>query len=273
MARTVTRTRIRRYSPAGVQPREDVLAAEEPLEIRLGGVAMAVTMRTPGHDVELVHGFLHAEGVIADAADVAVARYCDSVDAAGRNTYNVLDVSLTGGRTLPAERVRTVAGTSACGVCGTASIEAVGQRSRYPLTPGPQLSAATVRQLPEVLRRQQPQFDRTGGLHACGLARPDGTIDIVREDIGRHNAMDKVIGAALLAGRVPLADSVLVTSSRASFELVQKATLAGCAVLVAVSAPSSLAVELAKAADLTLIAFTRADGFNLYSGAHRISET
>jgi FdhD protein len=272
MARTLTRTRIRHYSAAGVQQREDVLAAEEPLEIRVSGVPMAVTMRTPGHDVELVHGFLHAEGVITSAEDVAVARYCDSVDADGRNTYNVLDVQLTGGVQLAPDRVRTVLGTSACGVCGTAAIDAVGQRRRYPLTPGPILSPQTVMELPRTLRQLQPQFAKTGGLHACGLARPAGTIEFAREDIGRHNAMDKVIGAALLAGRVPLVDSVLVTSSRASFELVQKAALAGCAVLVAVSAPSSLAVELARTADLTLVAFTRADGFNVYSGAHRITD-
>ena len=272
MARTLTRTRIRQYSADGVRQREDVLAAEEPLEIRVGGVAMAVTMRTPGHDIELVHGFLHAEGVIRSADDVAVARYCESVDAEGRNTYNVLDVRLSRGAQLAPDRVRTVLGTSACGVCGTAAIEAVGRRSHNPLAPGPQLTAATVMALPDALRVLQPQFSRTGGLHGCGLARPDGTIEFAREDIGRHNAMDKVIGAMLLGGRLPLTDSVLVTSSRASFELVQKATLAGCAVLVAVSAPSSLAVELARSADLTLVAFTRSHSFNIYSAAHRIAD-
>ncbi len=273
MSRTVARTRIRSYRDGRFLLREDVLAGEEPLEIRVGGASMAVTMRTPGHDVELVHGFLHAEGVIATADDVAVARYCDGVDEQGRNTYNVMDVALAGGRVLDPSRQRTVDGTSACGVCGSASIDAIAQRSRFGSPPGPVVTPEFVLQLPRSLRAGQTSFDRTGGIHATGLAGADGTMTLVREDVGRHNAMDKVIGAALMAGGLPLAESVLVTSSRASFELVQKAVLAGCGVLVAVSAPSSLAVELARDRGLTLVGFTRDASFNIYSGAHRVVGT
>jgi len=270
MSRTVVRSRIRSFRAGSFTLREDVLAGEEPLEIRVGGQPLAVTMRTPGHDIELVHGFLHAEGIIAAADDVLVARYCDGVDAQGRNTYNVIDVQLAGGRQLDPSRQRAVSGTSACGVCGSSSIEAIAQRSHYPSPTGPSLTAEVVLQLPRTLREQQKDFARTGGLHATGLATADGAIGIVREDVGRHNAMDKVLGAALMAGTLPVADRILVTSSRASFELVQKAVLAGCGVLVAVSAPSSLAVELARDRGLTLIGFTRQDSFNLYSGAQRI---
>ncbi len=273
MSRTVARTRIRTFRDGRFVLREDVVAGEEPLEIRVGGTAMAVTMRTPGHDVELVHGFLHAEGVIADAEDVVVARYCDGVDAQGRNTYNVMDVSLAGGRVLDPARQRTVDGTSACGVCGSASIDAIAQRSRFVSPQQVSLTPEAVLALPRALRAGQSSFERTGGIHATGLASADGTMELIREDVGRHNAMDKVIGAALLAGRLPLAESVLVTSSRASFELVQKAVLAGCGVLVAVSAPSSLAVELARDRGLTLIGFTRDASFNVYSGAHRVTGT
>jgi FdhD protein len=269
----VARTRIRSYRDGRFVLREDVVAGEEPLEIRVGGERMAVTMRTPGHDVELVHGFLHAEGVIAGAEDIAVARYCDGVDEQGRNTYNVMDVSLTGGRRLDPARQRTVDGTSACGVCGSASIDAIAQRSRFGSPAGPQLTPEAILQLPRTLRDGQASFDRTGGVHATGLATADGTMPFVREDVGRHNAMDKVIGAALMAGGLPLADSVLVTSSRASFELVQKAVLAGCGMLVAVSAPSSLAVELARDRGVTLVGFTRDASFNVYSWAHRIIGT
>ena len=271
MSRTVVRSRIRSYRGGAFQLREDALAGEEPLEIRVGGRSLAITMRTPGHDIELVHGFLHAEGVIAGPADVVVARYCDGVDGEGRNTYNVIDVQLADGtQPLDPLRQRTVIGNSACGVCGSASIDAIAQQTRYETPVGPVVSPETIIALPHALRAGQADFARTGGLHATGLATADGTVSLVREDVGRHNAMDKVIGAALLAGQLPLADGILVTSSRASFELVQKAVLAGCGILVAVSAPSSLAVDLARDRGLTLVGFTRNDSFNLYSGAHRI---
>ncbi|MEP6979238.1 MAG: formate dehydrogenase accessory sulfurtransferase FdhD [Nakamurella sp.] len=270
MSRTVARARIRSYRNGSFVLREDVVAGEEPLEIRVGGESMAVTMRTPGHDVELVHGFLHAEGVIAGAGDVLLARYCDGVDEQGRNTYNVMDVQLSDGRRLDPARRRTVEGTSACGVCGSASIDAIAQRSRFGSPAGPRLTPEVILELPRALRAGQRHFDRTGGIHATGLASAEGTVSLVREDVGRHNAMDKVIGAALMAGELPLAEKVLVTSSRASFELVQKAVLAGCGMLVAVSAPSSLAVELARDRSLTLVGFTRDASFNVYSGAHRV---
>lgn len=262
---------MRHYTADGMVHREDTLAGEEPLEVRVGGSAMAVTMRTPGHDIELVHGFLHSEGVITGREDVQVARYCEGVDAEGRNTYNVIDVQLAGGRSIAGERIRTVTGTSACGVCGTAAIDAVAQHSRFAAPDGPMLSPTLVLSLPDLLRSRQRQFARTGGVHACALVAADGSVLELREDVGRHNAMDKVIGSALLAGGLPLADRLLVTSSRASFELVQKAVLAGCGVLVAFSAASSLAVELARDRDLTLIAFSRSDSFNVYSGARRIA--
>jgi FdhD protein len=253
-------------------------AGEEPLEIRVDGVSLAVTMRTPGADVELVHGYLHAEGVIAQADDVVTARYCDGVDEQGRTTYNVLDITR---RTGPAARpdraplpVRAVLTSSACGVCGTAAIDAVRQRGRHPIGPGPRLEPAVLTALPDRLRDGQRWFRSTGGLHGAVLVDADGTLGPVREDVGRHNAVDKVIGAELLAGRLgpgrPLTDRALVTSSRASFELVQKALLAGVSTLVAVSAPSSLAVELAREAGMTLIGFTSARGFNLYCGPERV---
>lgn len=264
------RTRVQRHRAGATTVREDVLAGEEPLEIRVGGAPLAVTMRTPGADIDLVHGFLHSEGMIGSAADVAVARYCDGADEAGRNTYNVLDVQLAPGLAVDPARRRLVAGTSACGVCGTSSIDAIARQTRHPLASGPLVRTAALRALPQALRDGQRNFAATGGTHASALADADGRILLLREDVGRHNAMDKVIGAALLGGNLPLTDGVLVTSSRASFELVQKAVLAGCGVLVAVSAPTSLAVDLARDRGLTLVAFAGADGFNVYSGADRI---
>jgi FdhD protein len=268
-------TPVRRYRDGRFTSRPDAVAGEEPLEIRVDGTSLAVTMRTPGADVELVHGYLHAEGVIADAQDVESVRYCQGVDDEGRNTYNVVDVALRapsgsvpgGRRELP---IRSVVTSSACGVCGTATIEALAKRVRHPLTPGPVFDPSDLCELPQRLREQQKAFARTGGLHGAALVGSDGTLDTVREDVGRHNAVDKVIGAALLAGRVPGGDLALVTSSRASFELVQKAVLAGIGMLVAVSAPSSLAVELSRSTGLTLVGFTSANGFNLYSGPERI---
>ncbi len=245
--------------------------------MRVGGRRLSLTMRTPGHDVELVHGFLHAEGVISTAEDVRFVRYCDGVDEQGRNTYNVLDVTLAemGSPVIDLaleSATRSGITSSACGVCGSASIEALRTRTRYPLVPGrPLFDPDMILRLPSALRVEQRGFSKTGGLHAAGLADPAGMLTLVREDVGRHNAVDKVIGAALLAGRLPATDLALVTSSRASFELVQKALMAGIGVLVAVSAPSSLAVDLAEDAGMTLIGFTRSDGFNLYTGPERVT--
>jgi FdhD protein len=268
---------VRRFADGTFVSAPDTVAGEEPLELRVAGERLTLTMRTPGHDVELAHGYLFAEGVIAAASDVRTVRYCDGVDEQGRNTYNVLDVTLAADRTseidgLVAAATRTGVTSSACGVCGSASIDALRARTRYPLLPGhPRLDPAVVAALPARLRGGQRIFRRTGGLHAAALADPDGVLGPVREDVGRHNAVDKVIGAALLAGELPGTDRILITSSRASFELVQKAAMAGIPVLVAVSAPSSLAVDLASDAGMTLIGFARDGAFNLYTGAERIA--
>ncbi len=271
MSRTIVRTRLRKFSAGTFVIREDNLAGEEPLEIRVNGTALATTMRTPGNDIELVHGFLFAEGVIGGRDDVRIARYCDGVDEQGRNTFNVIDVELAAGVADPSSsRRRLVAGNSACGICGSSSIEAIMADSRYPSPTGPLVDPELILRFPDRLQAAQQGFERTGGLHATGLFGSAGELILSREDVGRHNAMDKVIGASLLAGALPLHESVLVTSSRASFELVQKAVLAGCGMLVAVSAPSSLAVDLARKSGLTLIGFTRAENFNLYSGAARV---
>jgi FdhD protein len=255
---------------AGTRP--DAVAAEEPLEIRLGGRPLAVTMRTPGHDFDLVHGFLTTEGVITGPGDVAGLRYCDSVDADGRNTYNVVDVDLAPGIEPPDIALdRHFLTSSACGVCGKASIEALRTRTRFDVAAdGLRVPLEVLLALPDRLRAAQQVFDKTGGLHAAGLFAADGELRAVREDVGRHNAVDKVIGDAVREGRVPLAGQLLVVSGRASFELTQKAAMAGIPVLAAVSAPSSLAVELAKDIGITLVGFLRGDGCNVYSCPERL---
>jgi FdhD protein len=289
MGRLIVRRPVLRLTPDGERMRPDALAVEEPLELRVGGRALAVTMRTPGHDVALAHGFLLTEGVIGSVTDVRDARYCAAstrpggsassaglpspgVDDDGRNTYNVLDVGLAPGVPEPETGVeRNFYTTSSCGVCGKASLDAVRLRSRY-LPAGDQVrvSAEVVVTLPDELRRRQQVFDRTGGLHAAGLFAADGTLLVVREDVGRHNAVDKVLGWALLQGRIPAIGTVLVVSGRASFELVQKAVMAGVPMLAAVSAPSSLAVELAEESGLTLAGFVRGGSMNVYTRSERI---
>ena len=256
-----------------VTTRPDTLAAEEPLEIRVGGRPLAVTMRTPGDDLDLAHGFLLTEGVIADVDHIAVARYCDSVDDSGRNTYNVLDLDLAPGVPAPVVGIeRNFYTTSSCGVCGKASIDAVRTQTAY--APGgdttpvrPEILVG----LPGRLRAAQKVFDKTGGLHAAGLFTADGDLLAVREDVGRHNAVDKVLGWALRQRLVPLAGHILMVSGRASFELVQKALMAGIPTLAAVSAPSTLAAELAAESGMTLVGFLRGQTMNVYSCASRIS--
>ena len=277
VSRVTVRTPVRRFHNGVFTSRPDVVAGEEPMEIRIGGRSLTVTMRTPGHDIELIHGFLHAEGLIASAEDISEIRYCGGVDEQGRNTYNVLDVTLsstaptslapTSLAPIPARSFLT---TSACGVCGTASIDGLQRRMRYRLTDLPAFAPATIIALPDRLRARQQAFKTTGGVHAAALVNPDGQLDHLREDVGRHNAVDKVIGSALMAHELPISGRALLTSSRASFELVQKAAMAGIGMLVAVSAPSSLAVQLAEETGLTLIGFTSAAGFNIYSGARRV---
>ncbi len=262
---------VERVSGAAVSLRADALAVEEPLEIRLGFVAegrraarsLSVTMRTPGHDRELAAGFLLTEGVVADAADI------DDVD---HDTPNVVRVDLRPQVRVDMNRLeRHFYTASSCGVCGKTSIAAVQVCQRQRLDPDrPRLGRDVVCSLPEKLRAAQEVFDRTGGLHAAALFDAAGRLLTLREDVGRHNAVDKVIGAELLAGRLPLAERVLLVSGRASFELVQKALLAGVPVLAAVGAPSSLAVDLARDRGMTLLGFVRDGRFNIYSGAGRV---
>ncbi len=274
MGRVTRRHTVLKIGAGAAVRRPDRLAVEEPLEIRLGGSAFTVTMRTPGHDIELVHGLLHSEGVIQAARDVVLARYCAGQGPDGLNTYNVLDVSLAADVPPPDPGLqRNVLTSSACGICGATSIEAVSQQSRHRLDPTFRLPAALVGAAQDRLRSEQRVFEQTGGLHAAGLlsVTADGAdLVCVREDVGRHNAVDKVIGWAIQADLLPLSATVLCVSGRASFELTQKAVLAGIPVLAAVSAPSSLAVELAEDAGLTLLGFVRGDRMNVYTHPDRI---
>jgi FdhD protein len=272
MGRVTGRRAVVRIQGGRVVRRPDTLVVEEPLELRVDGAALAVTMRTPGDDIDLVHGFLLTEGVIGSAADVRTARYCAGTDDEGQNTYNVLDVALADGVAPPAPEIaRNFYTTSSCGVCGKASIDAIRTLSTFPVADDAlTIDPATLSRMPDELRRQQQVFDRTGGLHAAGLFTADGELRCLREDVGRHNAVDKVLGWALREGLVPLTGSVLLVSGRASFELAQKALMAGVPVLAAVSAPSTLAVDLAAASGMTLVGFLRGDDMNVYAGAHRL---
>jgi FdhD protein len=253
-------------------PRSDRVAVEEPLEIRIGGESFSVTMRTPGHDIDLVHGFCYAEGLITRAGDIAGARYCDGTGPDGRNTYNVLDVQLAAGVAPPDPGLRrNVTTTSACGICGSVSIDRVLGGRTEPMAVQQSLPATLIRDAPQLLRAQQKLFSQTGGVHAAGLLGLDAKLGCVREDVGRHNAVDKVIGWALREERLPLSDSILAVSGRASFELTQKAVLAGIPALVAVSAPSSLAVDLAEQAGLTLVGFVRGSSMNVYTHSGRLT--
>jgi len=274
MGRITARTRVTRITVGGrTSRREDLLAVEEPLEIRVGGVPLAVTMRTPGHDVDLAVGFLVSEGVIVRGEQVASAIHCAGPD--GENTYNVLDLALAPGVPAPDASIqRNFFTTSSCGVCGKASIEAVLTRSAYPIEDDVRVDPALLVTFPDRLRAGQEIFEKTGGLHAAALFDGrTGELLVLREDVGRHNAVDKVIGWAARETLLPLRGVVLQVSGRASFELTQKASMAGIPVLAAVSAPSSLAVEHARDARLTLVGFLRGDSMVVYAGAERIPET
>ena len=229
-------------------------------------------MRTPGHDFDLVHGFLATEGVITGPEAIAGLRYCDSVDPDGRNTYNVVDVDLAPGVAMPDIGLeRNFYTTSSCGVCGKASIDAIRTKTPFDVAgDGARVPLGTLFPLPDRLRAAQQVFDKTGGLHAAGLFTAAGELAALREDVGRHNAVDKVIGDGVREGRLPLAGQVLMVSGRASFELTQKAAMAGIPVLAAVSAPSSLAVELAREVGITLVGFLRGDGCNVYTHQERV---
>src|SRR4051794_15582866 len=273
VGRVTSRTPVLRIRGAAHSTRPDTVAAEEPLEIRLGGSPLAVTMRTPGDDFDLVHGFLVTEAVIRSADDVAALRYCNSVDPDGRNTYNVVDVDLAPGISAPDTAVdRNFYTSSSCGVCGKASIDAIRTTTAFDVAADPvRLPLDVLLALPARLRAAQQVFDRTGGLHAAGLFTADGELGVLREDVGRHNAVDKVVGDAVRTGRLPLAGHVLMVSGRSSFELTQKAAMAGVPVLASVSAPSSLAVELAREVGITLVGFLRGDGCNVYSCPERLT--
>ena len=252
--------------------RTDTLAAEEPMEIRVQAPGqeqrpVAVTMRTPGGDFELAVGFLFTEGLI-DAADVTRVAYCDTMPGEDQH-YNVVAVTLQ--RPFDHDRVhRNFTATSSCGVCGKAALDDIEVRCE-PVADGSSVGADVIVGLPERLREAQKVFARTGGLHAAGLFRTDGTLVSVREDVGRHNAVDKVIGEQVLAGRVPLHDHVLQVSGRLSFEIVQKAAVAGIPIVSAVSAPSSLAVEAAERFGMTLAGFVRDGRLNVYTRADRVT--
>ncbi|MFE9252635.1 formate dehydrogenase accessory sulfurtransferase FdhD [Streptomyces sp. NPDC007088] len=274
MGRVTERRRVTRIRDGVVSARPDTLVAEEPLEIRLGGKPLAITMRTPGDDFALAAGFLVSEGVLASAEELRTIVYCAGATEDGSNTYNVVDVSLADGVELPDITLeRNVYTTSSCGLCGKASLDAVRTTARFALADEPalRLSPGLLARLPDRLRAAQRVFDRTGGLHAAALFSEDGELLDVREDVGRHNAVDKLIGRALRDGRLPLSRTVLLVSGRASFELAQKAVMAGIPVLAAVSAPSSLAVDLAAETGLTLVGFLRGSSMNVYAGEHRVA--
>jgi FdhD protein len=277
MTRVTSRRPIVRIdADAGTATRRpDTLAAEEPLEIRIGPAAgpkrpLAVTMRTPGFDIELALGFLLTEGIIRTPSDVRTAQLCAGDQEP--NTYNVVDVTLADHVPAPeVDPTRNFYTTSSCGVCGKASIDAVRTRSVYPVDEDmATVSAKTLTTLPDALREAQRTFATTGGLHAAGLFTMAGDLLVVREDVGRHNAVDKVIGWALRDDRLPLSGHVLLVSGRASFELTQKASMAGIPILAAVSAPSSLAVELATEAGVTVVGFLRGSTMNVYSRPDRV---
>lgn len=269
------RARVTIVEQGRARKRLDHLAAEEPLEIRLqaGGATqtVAVTMRTPGADFELAAGFLHGEGIITERGLIRHISYCVDPEVDAEQRYNIVNVGLH----LPAlpdltTLERHFYTTSACGVCGKASLQAIEMRGCSVLPPGPVVEPALLYGLPEKLRREQGLFEATGGLHAAGLFSAAGELLCLREDVGRHNAVDKVIGWALLNGKLPLSDCILLVSGRASYEILQKSTVAGAPIVCAVSAASHLAVDVAREFGVTLVGFLRGERFTVYAGEERI---
>lgn len=257
-----TRRPMLRMRDGHTSKRPDTLAVEEPLMVRVGSATLTTTMRTPGDDFDLVAGWLVSEGAINDVSQLVGMRLCPDED-------NTVEVALAPGVLPPTPRA--FATTSACGVCGSDSIADVHAAIRWPVdTDALDLRPELVADLPSRLRANQRVFERTGGLHAAGLFAADGTPVLIREDVGRHNAVDKVVGAALRAGTLPLTGHILQVSGRASFELVHKAAMAGIPALSAISAPSSLAVDLAAECGMTLIGFVRGNGMNVYTRTDRI---
>jgi FdhD protein len=272
--RAVTMTRVRSVEGDSSLERPDKLVTEEPMEIRAHGPGqepepLVVTMRTPGADFELAAGFCLTEGVIASAADLTQVAYC--VEGNGEQHYNVVTVRLRHPVDLVAHRRAFVANAS-CGLCGKTALDQV-ETSCVPVAAGPRVTRSVLVGLPERLRAAQAVFDATGGLHAAALFEADGGLIALREDVGRHNALDKLVGQALLGGVLPLASRLLVVSGRVSFEIVQKAAVAGIPVLCAVSAPSSLAVEAADRLGQTVVGFLRRDRFNVYTHPERVDLT
>lgn len=273
-------TAIHRISGASQQPRDDLVAIEEPLEIRLGhetsgkreDSSVSITMRTPGSDAELATGFLYTEAIIKSAADIALVKHCGP-PAPDTGSHNVIRVELEPGVDVDLERLRRhFYTTSSCGVCGKTSLDAlrVSGASSRPLD-DTRFDRAMLAGLPDKLRAAQKVFDETGGLHAAAAFNVAGDIIVSHEDVGRHNAVDKVVGTLLAEGQLPANELGLLVSGRASFELMQKALIAGMPLLAAVSAPSSLAVDLAREFNVTLVGFLRDDTFNIYAAEERIS--
>jgi FdhD protein len=270
-SRSVNLTRVSQWDDGNVERKDDYLAAEEPLEIRIGDQPLSVTMRTPGHDLELAAGFLFTEGLIQNREQILAIESVEPITDDGVKRGNVIQAELVEEATPDFAKMRRhFFASSSCGICGKASIDAV--RSRLLSAPNPEfrVEAELLTSLPDVLRSSQDVFQRTGGLHAAALFDSSGGLLVVREDIGRHNAVDKVIGWALLDHRVPLGNAILLVSGRGGFEIVQKALVAGVPILASVSAPSSLAVQLARELRMTLVGFLRGRRFVIYSGEERI---
>jgi FdhD protein len=278
---SISETLVKRVtSEDGPEEMSDVLAVEEPLEIRVGfdrgehreRKAISITMRTPGEDESLAVGFLFTEGIIGSRDQISAVRHCGkpSPDKGIRNT---ILVELADGIEVDLKRLeRHFYTSSSCGVCGKSSIEALHTGPRKIESGGPAISSEVIHRLPAVGIANQSTFEKTGGLHASAIFNADGEIEAIAEDVGRHNALDKVIGAKFLSGELPLSEKILLVSGRASFELVQKALMAGIPIMAAVGAPSSLAVELAREFGMTLIGFVRDERFNIYTGGSRILE-
>ncbi|HVJ09661.1 MAG TPA: formate dehydrogenase accessory sulfurtransferase FdhD [Acidisarcina sp.] len=265
-ARSVELTQVIEWQEGVAHSLQDYLAAEEPLEIRIGGTPFTVTMRTPGHDLELAAGFLWTEGLIQSREQIAGLR---AIASETGSKSNVVKVEVKDGSHLASDMQRRFFAASGCGICGKASINAIRVRGLQPPDPAFRVDAEILYQLPERLRSEQAVFGRTGGLHAAALFDANGELLALREDIGRHNAVDKIIGWALLEGRLPLSRYVMLVSGRGGFEIIQKVLTAGIPVLASVSAPSSLAVKLARELGLTLIGFLRGRRFVVYSGDFR----
>ena len=269
-----TKVRVRVVEDGKMRVRPDSLATEEPMEIRLsaGGETktVAVTMRTPGADFELAAGFLHGEGIIPSREDLVKMGYCVSADVGVEQRYNIVNVELRGDHYDLRSLDRHFYTSSACGVCGKESLEQLEIRGCSVLPPGPEVPAETIYTLPEKLREAQGLFEATGGLHAAALFDRDGKLVALREDVGRHNAVDKLVGWAFLEGMLPLNGYMVMVSGRSSFEILQKCLNAGVPMVCAISAPSSLAVDVAREFGMTLVGFLRDNRFNIYSGAERI---